>query len=260
MEHITSRDGAAIAFWRSGSGPPLILVHGTTADHQRWAAITPYFEPHFTVYAIDRRGRSGSTDGPAYHILREAEDIAAVIESVGQPVFVLGHSYGATCSLEASLLTDQISRLILYEPPIPTGVTMYPPGTPDRMQALIDAGDPEAALVIMMREIVRMPDHEFEMYRQLPVWPVRVGLAHTIPREITFDRAYAFEPQKFAQMTVPTLLLLGGDSPAMFSRGIDVVDAALPNSQVALLPGQQHIAMDTNPDLFVQEVKAFLLD
>lgn len=33
METVTSRDGTSIAFWRSGTGPPLLLVHGATADH-----------------------------------------------------------------------------------------------------------------------------------------------------------------------------------------------------------------------------------
>ena len=37
-----------------------------------------------------------------------------------------------------------------------------------------------------------------------------------------------------------------------------IIEAALPNSQVVILPGQQHIAMDTNPELFVREVQRFL--
>jgi pimeloyl-ACP methyl ester carboxylesterase len=92
MEQITSNDGAVIGFQRSGAGQPLLLVHGTTADHRRWSPISPHFEQHFTVYAMDRRGRGGSSDSPDYHIMREAEDVAAVVivTSVtivkGQPV------------------------------------------------------------------------------------------------------------------------------------------------------------------------------
>jgi pimeloyl-ACP methyl ester carboxylesterase len=57
---------------------------------------------------------------------------------------------------------------------------------------------------------------------------------------------------------VLTLLLLGGDSPPLFRQATDVLAAALPNCQVAILPGQQHIAMDTAPDLFMKEVLQFL--
>src|SRR5690606_2523309 len=124
MQKVTSKDGTTIGYWKRGSGPPLLLVHGTTADHRRWSAISPQLEQHFTVYAMDRRGRGGSADSPDYDIMREAEDVAAVLKDIGTSTFVLGHSYGAVCALEAALLADNIHRLILYEPPIPTGLPL----------------------------------------------------------------------------------------------------------------------------------------
>jgi pimeloyl-ACP methyl ester carboxylesterase len=258
MVKITSKDGSRVAYSRSGAGPPLVLVHGTTADHSRWARVLPELETHYTVYAMDRRGRGGSGDAAEYAIEREFEDVAAVVEAVGQPVFLLGHSYGAICSLEASLLTDNVRRLIIYEPPIPIDGPIYPPGVPERIQALVDAGDPEAALEVFFREVVRMPDREFEAYRTLPAWKVRIALAPTIPRELTIERAYRFQPARFAQFSIPTLLLVGGDSPPIFRQITNVVSAALPTSRVAVMAGQQHIAMDTAPELFLKEVIGFL--
>lgn len=259
MEHTRSKDGTAIGFRRSGSGPPLVLVHGTTADHSRWTPISPSFEQYFSVYAMDRRGRGASGDAPDYAVAREAEDIAAVVEAIGEPAFVLGHSYGGVCSLEASLLSDRVRRLILYEPPIPTGLPQYAPGIPDRIQALVDSGEPEAALEVFFREVVRMPEAELAAYRQLPVWQVRIQLAPTIPREMKLDQTYSFDPQRFAGFQTPILLLLGGDSPPLFQQAIQLLDATLPNSQLVILPGQQHIAMDTDPELFTKEVCRFLL-
>jgi len=258
MKHANSRDGTVIGFVRSGSGPALLVVHGTTADHRRWAGIMPRLEQDFTVYAMDRRGRGGSGDAESYEFLREAEDVAAVVEAIGEPVLVLAHSHGALCSMEASLLTDQIRRLVLYEPPLPTGSPIYPPGVPDRMQSLIDRGELEAAQEVFMREVVRMPEHELAAYRQLPMWEGRIQLAPTIPRELVIDQSYSFDPERFAGLRTPTLLLLGGDSPPVFRQAIDVLHAALPNSRVAVLPGQQHIAMDTAPELFLREVLGFL--
>lgn len=261
METITSADGTTIGWETSGSGPPLLLVHGTTADHTRWAGISPQLEQHYTVHAMDRRGRGASTDDPeGYHVLREAEDVAAVIDAIGEPVDVLGHSHGGLCSLEGALLTDGVRKMVLYEPPIPTGVEMYPPGAPDRMQAMIDDGKLEGALELFFREVVRMPDHEFVEYRELPVWKRRIQLAPTIPRELTVDRSYRFDAGKFADLHLPVLLLLGGDSPPIFQKAIETADAALPDSRVVVLPSQQHIAMDTNPELFMSEVLDFLLD
>lgn len=258
MEQIISQDGTVISYKRSGSGPLLILVHGTTASHKRWEAITPRFEPHFTVIAMDRRGRGESGDAPDYNLLREAEDIAALADALGEPSAVLGHSYGALCSLEAALLTDQISKLILYEPPIPSDEPLYPPGVPERMKEFIEQGEPEAALEVMIREVVKMPDHEFEMYRQLPMWQERIRIAPTIPREMEIELDYSFDPSRFSGLGIPVIFLLGGDSPLFFRKATETAHQALPNSRIVVLPGQQHIALDTDPDLFVREVMAFL--
>lgn len=260
MEKVVSKDGTEIGFIKKGNGPALLLVHGTTAEHSRWLPIIPHFENQFTVYAMDRRGRGGSGDSPDYNLIKEAEDIAAVAESIGEPVFILGHSYGGLVALEAALLTDKISKLILYEPPVPTGTPIYPPGTPEKMQTLIDNNENEAALEVMLREVIKMPDHEFYKYRKLPAYKKRIELAPTIPREVMVELNYDFAAEKFAGFNIPALLLLGGDSPAVFREATELLDETLPNSKVVIMPGQQHIAMDANTELFVIEVKKFLTE
>jgi pimeloyl-ACP methyl ester carboxylesterase len=54
------------------------------------------------------------------------------------------------------------------------------------------------------------------------------------------------------------LLLVGGDSPAWLQKATQAIHQALLHSRIAILPGQQHIAMDTAPDLFVREAVSFL--
>src|SRR5688572_13143118 len=97
-EHATSPDGTRIAYWRSGSGPALVMVHGTAADHTRWPSVLPLLETHVTVYAMDRRGRGASGDQPDHSILAEAADVAAVVDAVAAstagPVDLFGHSFG----------------------------------------------------------------------------------------------------------------------------------------------------------------------
>jgi pimeloyl-ACP methyl ester carboxylesterase len=260
MGHVTSADGTRIAYHRSGSGPPLVLVHGTTADHSRWAGVSPALERHFTVYAVDRRGRGRSGDGPPYHLLLEAEDIAAVVEGIGGgPVDVIGHSYGAICCLEAAVLSEGVRRLVLYEPPLPVGVALAPPGVAERVQALVDQGEREEALLVFFREVVGMPERELAAMRALPVWQVRVGLAPTIPRELQLEAHYAFDADGVRGCRAPTLLLLGGESPPFARKATEVLHAALPDSRVVVLPGQQHVAIDTAPETFLREVLGFLL-
>jgi pimeloyl-ACP methyl ester carboxylesterase len=259
MDAIVSKDGTPIAYQRTGEGAPLILVHGTGGALARWAPILPALEQHFRVYAVDRRGRGASGDSDIYAIEREFEDVAAVVDSIGEPVNLLGHSFGGICALEAALRAQHIRKLVLYEPPLPVeGVQIYPEGVIERLQALLATGDREAILSTFMREVVRMPPHEFELFRASPAWPARVAAAHTLPRELQAHEQYRFEAERFKGLDIATLLLLGGDSPHFFKAAIAALHAALPNSRIVIMPGQQHIAIDTAPDLFAREVVAFL--
>src|SRR5437660_9000166 len=143
---VTSSDGISIAVWRSGSGDPLLLVHGTTADHSRWDGVVAELGERFTVYAMDRRGRGGSGDADPYRLDAEFDDVAAVVVAIGSDVHVLGHSYGALCSLEAARRTSAVRSLILYEPPL-GGASSPPEEWLADAQKRIDAGDREAVLV-----------------------------------------------------------------------------------------------------------------
>jgi pimeloyl-ACP methyl ester carboxylesterase len=231
-----------------------VLVHGTSADHTRWARVLPELEQRFTVYAVDRRGRGASGDAAGYAIEREFEDVTAVVDSVGEPVTLVGHSYGGICSLEAALRSDAVRRLVLYEPPIPTDVEIYAPGLIDRLDALLAAGDDEAVLTIFMTEVVRMPADHFERFRSLPGWDDRVAHAHTVVREIHAHAAFRFDPGRWRDFATPTLLLLGGDSPALFAAAIHLLHDTLPHSTLRVLPEQQHVAMETAPALFAAQL------
>lgn len=254
---VTSADGTRIAYWRSGSGDPLVLVHGTSADHARWARVLPLLESRFSVIAIDRRGRGASGDSPQYAIEREFEDIAAVIDEIHEPVTLVGHSYGGICSLEASALTSGVARLILYEPPIPVGIEIYAPGILDRLDWLLEAHDREGILMTFMTEIVQMPSTQAERFRELPGWDARVALAHTVVRETRTHAHYRFEPDRWRQCGVPTQLLHGGDSPSFLVKATELLHATLPQSSIRVLPGQQHVAMETAPEMFASEVLRF---
>ena len=62
METIAAADGTEIAFERTGSGPPLVLVHGADVDHRFWdiSGVRQSLAEHHTVYAMDRRGHGES--------------------------------------------------------------------------------------------------------------------------------------------------------------------------------------------------------
>ena len=259
QETVTSKDGTPIACWRSGEGPPLVLVHGTAADHGRWRPVLPSFEERFTVFAADRRGRGGSGDPDDYAIKREFEDVAVMVDSLGEPVNLLGHSYGALCALEATLLASNVRELVLYDPGIEVaGQEIYPHEVIERLEALLGAGDRDGVVATTMREVAGLPPETVEYMRSQPVWQARVDAAHTIPRELRAVKAYRLDSQRFRDLGVPTLLLSGGDSPAALRKAAQAVDEVLPDSRIVVMQGQGHAAMDTGTNLFMTEVLRFL--
>lgn len=175
--------------------------------------------------------------------------IACYRRGAGTPL-VLVHGSGATNALAWTAVLPALAL---------PGVSLYPLGVIERLEGLLAAGDHEAVLTTLYREVVGIPPDEIEQLRASPAWPARLATAPTLPRESRAEEQYTFEAQRFKALQTPTLLLLGGDSPHILTAATETVAAALPNGRIAVLPGQQHIAMYTAPDLFVTEVVRFLL-
>ena len=261
METVKSVDGTQIAFERTGSGPPLVLVHGTTADHARWEPVRAAFEEHFTVYAIDRRGRGESGDAEEYTLEREVEDVAAVVESIDEPAVLLGHSYGALVCLEAARRIATLHKLVLYEPAFPVGDDKITPDEIlDEMETLLEAGENERALVLLFEDVAELPPAELDALRSAPNWSARVDAAYTILRESRAENEYEYQAGRVVDVTTPTLLLHGSESPQILEHSTEALDAALPNSRIVTFDGHGHAAMNTAPDRFVDEVLAFVQD
>ncbi|HET8526231.1 MAG TPA: alpha/beta hydrolase [Actinomycetota bacterium] len=262
FSRVTSRDGTEIAFWPGGDGTPLLLVHGALSDHTRWAPLLPYLEPHASVATMDRRGRGASGDGPDYQVAREFEDVAAVVDelarSSGSRVAVYGHSFGATCAIGAALLTGNAGRLVLYEPSTEAAAGELPAGVVDRLEAELAQGDREAALDILFREVVMLPDEQVSALREQPAWKGRVAAIHTVPRELAAEIGGAVELERLADVTVPVLLVNGGESPDYMRSDTRAIADALANARVIVLEGQDHVGDVLAPEVFAEAVIPFL--
>ena len=266
------RDGVELAVFEvrpsrtpSHAGrPPLLLVHGATADHTTWRAVGPMFAVSRRVFAIDRRGRGQSGDAAAYAIEREYEDLAAVADGLaadlGVPgVDVAGHSYGGRCALGASLLTPRIRRVVVYEgAPVPQGVSYRPAGLVDSVRAALARGANEEALRRFLSGIVGMSEAELDAYRANPVWPARVAAAHTILREVEAEAGPAASLEALGRVRVPVLLLLGSTSRSPFRIGTDALATRLADARVHVVTGAAHAAHHTHAREFVEAVEAFL--
>jgi pimeloyl-ACP methyl ester carboxylesterase len=256
---VESRDGTRIAAHVGGAGPPLLLVHGATADHSTtWRLVGPIFEERFTVYRMDRRGRGESGDGDGYAIEREFEDVAALVDGIGDPAFVVGHSYGAEVTLGALLLTRNIKMFVHYEGGIPA---VYPTPVPtiDHIQELIDNGDRQAALATLFRDIVGIDPDDVRTVSGEEAWAARLRNVHTLPRELRAENDFDVTSieERLRKVEVPVLLLIGGESPRELVEPSKRLAAILPSTRVEKIDGESHAAMFGSPDAFIEIVNRF---
>lgn len=252
MEYVTSVDGTRIAYEVTGSGPPLVLVHGSLNDRNIWAAVRPAFDQRFRVYAMDRRGR-GESGAPAEHALeRQFEDVAAVIEAAGEPVDLLGHSYGAHCALgAAAMVPKKIKHLVLYEPP-----TLEP----DRLHIAeaFGAGDPDAAMDQFVLSGIGSSAEELAMVKASPFWPYALSFAATMPIEGRALAAHGFDPARYTHLKMPALFLVGSQTEELLGDVLRRLLPSMPQAEWVTFEGQGHGAPMTAPALFAETVLAFL--
>ena len=247
MRTVISKDGTPIAFDQSGQGPALILVASATATRLDEASLAAALAPHFTVFAYDRRGRGDSGDTAPYTVEREVEDIDALITEAGGSAFVFGHSSGAVLGLEAArLLPGKIEKLAMYEPPfiIDDSRPPVPRDYVPHLNELIAAGRRGEAVEYFMTDALLVPAAMIAQMRNTPMWTQIEAVAHTIPYDgIIMGDTMSGNPltlRKWASVTVPTLVMVGGASPAFFHSGAQMLVDTLPNAQYRTLAGQDH--------------------
>ncbi len=250
---VPSNDGVPISVQKAGAGSALLLIHGALLNGTlSWGAVLPKLAGHFTVYAMDRRGRAPSGDAVQYSIQNEANDIAAVVDAIGGPVIVLSHSYGARAALEALDQLKAVSHLILYEPPI----TFQDAGGDAlaNMDRALAVGDREQIVVSFLRDQIGVPADRIAMMASSPIWPIVLQIAPTLPRESRAVNAYRPSAEGLASWKTPTTVLLGSETLGMLRDAALYVCDAIPGCRMVVLEGQGHGAMLDAPEFFAAKV------
>ncbi len=253
---VRAPGGVLLSYERYGTGPPLVLVHGSFSDHRsNWEFVAPSLAKEFTVYAIARRGRGGSDATGGHGVADEARDVAAVIDSIGEPVFLIGHSYGAQVALAAAAeRPDQVRKLILYEPPRPD--TAEALGS--QFESLADSGDWDGVATSFFRLALSVPESELQSLRKSDLWPPIVADAKPTLGDIRAMTAYDFRPERFRSLAMPIMLQIGTESPAG-AFATDALAEVLSDVRIEPLPGQAHEGMTTAPEQYVDSVRRYLL-
>lgn len=259
---VHSADGTRIVFRRLGTGSAVVFVHGSVSTHTDWMPSARLLADRFTCFVMDRRGRAKSGEGIGpYSIEREYEDIEAMLavakSETGSEAFLVGHSYGAVCSLGAALRRS-VPRLVVYEPPLPVGGPIAGENLGPYARAIAE-GDLDRALEFGLSAYPHMPAETILAMRTSRAWPRLRILAKSWIRELEEMDAQSPDLTHFGAIACPTLLLVGSLSAEHpMHDAARALAAVLPDVRVEWLAGQGHTAMREAPEMVARLIRSFL--
>jgi len=237
MNTATSADGTPIAYDRSGDGPVVVIVNGamsTAADAAGLAAALA--EAGFTAVTWDRRARGASGDARDSAPEREAEDLAAVIEAAGGEAAVLGHSSGAVLALFAASRGVPVRALFLSEPPLRFGVDEPADDLAERLQALVDEGRPDEAIVTFQLEGVGLPREMVDGIRASEQFASLVPLAQSTVYDTNLVRAASTPSDEMLAVAAPVTVLRGEQTFPMLITAADRLAAEIDGAESVIVP------------------------
>jgi pimeloyl-ACP methyl ester carboxylesterase len=249
-EHPTSHAGTYVDaggvhtyYEVTGTGEPLVLLHGGLCTAETWGAQTPALAEHYRVYVPERRahGRTPDVDGPiTYDVM--AKDTIAFMDAVGIPsARIVGWSDGALVGLLVALeRPDLVAKLVLI------GQSLNFDGTRSEAVELLDWMSPEL-----------FPPSFEQLYAALsPDGPEHYRVVFDKLTDL-WRRDPGIPLSRLADVTAPTLVLLGDDDLLTNEHAVAISDA-LPQSQLAIVPGASHALPMERPDLTNQLLLGFL--
>lgn len=243
MPTVTSADGTLIAYERTGSGPPFILVDGAMCYRAAgpMRPLAALLRDTFTIYTYDRRGRGESSDTLPYAVTREIEDLQALIARAGGEAYVYAISSGAALALATAAAGPGIAKLALYEPPFMAEVD---DGTrtkeyTQRLHELLDAGQHGDAVALFMTH-VGVPAQVVAGIRAQPGWAMLEAIAPTLAYDDEVLAGGRVPRDLASTIAVPVLILAGGASPKGLQQAAKATAEALPTAVHRTLEGQTH--------------------
>jgi len=258
--------GETIWFQRSGTGKPLLHIHGSAFGHRNFERLTPEMEQHVEVIDFDLPGYGESRGAPASDMPGIALQVLAFIRAIGEgPIDIHGTSFGAMIGLTlAAHHPDIVDRLILscfiarYD-----NAARMMRGTWKR--AARDSGMEAVADLTSVAGFARgfydRPDAQAQLAG------MRVAFSATKP-EAFIAGTEAIERSDlspFAPLVkAPTLLLAGAEdnmtpfAPSASGVGFSMVQNMIPGAKLEILPDCGHYLVIEQPKLAATHIAAFL--
>ena len=259
-------EGVRLAYTETGSGDPVIFVHGAFSDHRYWGSQIADLSADYRCLAIDQRycGNSWTEVPDTYSLSTHAKDLSLFVSAVvGRPAHVVATSYGSAVALAWAASNPQsCASLFLNEPALASLVTL-----PEDIAVLRRAREGLAAVASALstgdaeRAVALFCD-----------WTAFPGAFATLPTDIqaiftenarTVALAFAAPPPKLgpsdlAPITMPVTLSVGAQTTPFFLVQVQAAHRALPQSRLIQVPNAHHAAPFENVQAFNHALRQHL--
>jgi len=246
-----------------GSGPPVLLIHGTGADGDAFAGVVEHLERHHRVITYDRRGFSrsaGWSHPPRDYWGAHGDDAAALLASLQSgPASVVAWSGGCLAALELALRPPQrVQSLVLLEPPFHASrhpsLDMIPGFL--RVMAFRLAGRKRSAAraffqVALGRDFARMPS---SLQDKL------LDGSDAVLQELKGGTGEPITAERLARLSCPLTIVVGGDSPKFLIAASDRLNRMLPRAGVIRVPHAGHAMPVLQPLAFADAISRAISD
>lgn len=236
--------------------PPILIVHGLFGSGRNWGVIAKRLSRDRRVVTVDMRNHGDSPRESSQGYPDMAEDLAAVIDEIGGPVDVVGHSMGGKAAMILALTRPELVHALLVADIAPVAYDHSQSHLVDAMQAL-DLGtldsrtDADAALAasIDTKSVRAFLLQSLDLRAKR--WKLNLDV---LARDMDLITGF---PEVTGHYDGPTLFLSGGDSDYVQPDHRARIKALFPEAKQAKIPGTGHWLHAEKPRDFEASVRAF---
>ncbi|WP_179118335.1 alpha/beta fold hydrolase [Saccharothrix sp. ALI-22-I] len=251
---MTTTDGVTIGATVHGHGSPLVFLQGAVGDGDiDWNRVVEHLAGRFTCHLPSMRGRGLSGDHPDLGVRRQIDDALTYIDSIGEPIGLVGWSGGAGHALGVAAHSDAVTSVAPFEP----GVLSLADQEAQVLigNALARTGElaAEGDLTAAVRAFLGFPFNDEEIAvaddagyceaagRYVP------KLLNLLQQVMEYGDP-ATDPAVLGAISAPVTVLLGSDTKPFFAASARYVADHVPNARVQEVPGTGHAAPLTHPE------------
>lgn len=238
---------------RNSGKAPVVALHSSASTGAQWKKLLEDMEGRYDVIAPDLPGYGNghlTADDEQDGVAAAAAPIIRRIEAFGTQVHLVGHSFGANIALKIAMMRpDLIKSLCLYEPACFHFLRHGDQTDRDLFSGIVDisetlsanaqAGDPEKG----MRRFIDFWNGA-DAWQRMPDYAQRHLSTQANSVMDDFRRGFAenWMPDELARLEMPTLVMMGMESPALAQCVAMRITDAIPGARLAMLPGLGHMA------------------